>query len=320
MTRRRIFSLVVLAGAIPIVALLSFKGLRERVLPWTVNRALEATILRWPPWAFSIETVEPGTRVDLAVAGERTLPAERFGIGGTRGRILLVHGSIPKGRRFSPYRHLARTIAGRGFEVLLPDIGGYGEAKLAKGAIPTFGRDVRAATVAFRRLAGKDDDQDLVILGHSLGACMALEAIADHGVRPRGLVVWDPPVDVTETLDSSGRERFLRRMRSELQAEGGAPTDAIDDALDAYFRSIDVFKLLDRLPAPQPRTLCALGALIPDHTPFVTRGQAWYAWFTILDLTDVDHFLNMVSIGDNTMVHRPGNEKLFLDALSRWLE
>jgi len=328
-TRRRVLcSLLGLFAAGAIVV--GVPSIRHALMPWTASRVLEVTILTYPPWGFSVTTVEAGSPVQVEAGSGRTLAADYFpaalsdgGPKESKGRILFVHGSIPKGRRFSPYRFLSRKLSGLGYHVLLPDIGGYGESRLPAGVMPTFGADVKAAADALDRLAGSAGAEGLVVIAHSLGSSMALEAVVHHGLRPAKLVLWDPPLAGKIQRSSPEAARSgLRRFRSEIQVQGGGTLSVDDEPLLAYLDSLDPQDLLQTMPEPRPRTLAALGSLVDDHSTLLKAIGLHSRWLTIVDLTGVDHFLNMVSVGngDRWLVYRPGNAVLFLDTVGRWLE
>ncbi|MBN2489584.1 MAG: alpha/beta fold hydrolase [Planctomycetes bacterium] len=323
MTGRR-FLLAVLLLAVAAALCVAVAPLRDAVFPWTVSRVLETTLLTWPPWGFRVTRVAHAAPVDVPVRPGRALKAELFRAAGPcRGRMLFVHGSIPKGRAFSPYRFLARELAGAGYDVLLPDIGGYGESRLKPDQVPEFGRDVAAAARFLTALDGAAAGDGLLVLAHSLGASMALRAVVHHGLRPARLVLWDPPIS-GELGDAETRAApAVGRFRSELQVEGGGRL-AVDDAvLVRYCAGLDPIDLLRALPAPpQIPTLVALGSLIGSHGPLVQALGLDTGWMTILDMTGVDHFLNMVSLGKegDWLLYRPGNCGLLLDSLHQWLK
>jgi len=328
-TRRRILCSLLAVMAVGVIAI-AIPSIRYALLPWTACRVLEVTILTYPPWGFSVTRVEAGSPVQVETGSGRRLAADYFpparpddGSGPARGRILFVHGSIPKGRRFSPYRFLSRKLAEQGYHVLLPDIGGYGESPLPPGVMPTFGADVKAAAGALDRLAGSSEPGSIVVIAHSLGSSMALEAVVRHGLRPARLVLWDPPL--TGKIDRGSPEEArggLRRFRSEIQVQGGGTLSVDDKVLLDYLDGLDPQDLLKIMPEPRPKTLAALGSLVGDHSNLLKAIGIQSRWLTIVDLTGVDHFLNMVSVGgeDRWLIYRPGNAALFLDTIERWLE
>jgi len=323
MTKRRCFFL--LSGIFLVVAVIciTVRPVRHALFPWTVNRILEVTILTYPPWGFSMTGVEPGTQVVVEADHGRRLQADLFRTSGPlKGRILFVHGSIPKGRKFSPYRFIAGELSKLGFDVLLPDIGGYGDSPLEPGSVPTFGADVAASARALDGLTENLDSRDCIVIGHSLGASMALEAVVHHGLKPWKVVLWDPPLTGEIEKTDAGALKALNRFRSEIRVVGGGKLLVEDGALMKYFKSLEPLALLRSIPEPKTRILAAIGSLIGHHGPLMEEAGIRAEWLSVLDLTGVDHFLNMVSLGseDSWLLYRPGNMKLFLDSVIPWME
>src|ERR1700688_3196975 len=97
-------------------------------------------------------------------------------------------------------------------QVVAIDLAGHGEAGLGRKAytIPAFGEDV----VAVVQKLGLDD---MVLIGHSMGGDVIVEAALELRERVRGLV-W---VDVYSTLgEISGRaanERFIAPFRQDFE-------------------------------------------------------------------------------------------------------
>ena len=319
--RRILYGVGILLGILGICVLA--RPVRTALFPWTVNRVLETSLLTYPPWGFSLTEVEPGEQVEVAADLGRRLPADFFRASDSvRGRILFVHGSIPKGRRFSPYRFLAARIAEAGYHVLLPDIGGFGESLIAAEALPTFGADVAAAARALDDLVKEDDTRGPIVIAHSLGASMALAAVVRHGLKPWKMVIWDPPISGEIFTAIEGASSALDRFRSEIQVVGGGILSVDDDNLMKYFRSLEPLELLRSMKDPRPATLAAIGSLIEDHRPLLEATGIHVDWLTVLDLSGIDHFLDMVSLGgsDRTLLYRPGTPRLFVDSVVEWLE
>jgi len=45
-------------------------------------------------------------------------------------------------------------------------------------------------------------------------------------------------------------------------------------------------------------------------------------WLTVLDLSGIDHFLDMASMGwsDRTLLYRPETPRIFIDTVVEWLD
>lgn len=306
---------IVLSALVVAVLSVAIAPVRTRVLPWTLNRLVEQTLLEWPPWGARVVTPPAGEALTVPAGDGRSLPAERHRAtsGASRGRVVLVHGSIAKGRRFGPYRHLATAFAARGFDVIVPDIGGYGEAPIAPDAVPTFGADVAAVV----RAVADEGDAPIAIVGHSLGAAMALDAVVTHGVRPDALVLWDPPLDIPTELEAANRARFLARRRAELNTTDG-PSRAPDEPLAACFAALAPQTALERLPRDVP-TLITLGSLIGDsHASIVAVTGTAPPRATILHVPLIEHFLSMTEFAGR-VVYRPEAFDSFVASVDRWL-
>ena len=78
-----------------------------------------------------------------------------------------------------------------------------------------------AAARTLDRVSGDADPRGLVVLAHSLGASMALDAVVRRGLRPGRLVLWDPPLSGGICHAAGPGRRGVRRFRGGLQAEGG---------------------------------------------------------------------------------------------------
>ncbi len=310
MIRRALLAILVLAVLAVVLA-----PVRTRLLPWTLNRLVEQTVLEWPPWDVRVATPVGGDAFSIPADGDRALPADRYPAtaGPSRGRLVLVHGSIAKGRRFGPYQRLAAAFAARGFEVVVPDIGGYGDARIGPADVPTFGADVAAVVRALEA----EGDAPIAVVGHSLGAAMALDAVVAHDARPDALVLWDPPLDIPTELEPANRPRFLARRRTELLTTDG-PSRAADEPLAAYFASLAPQAALPRLPDDVP-TLITLGTLIGDsHRAVVAAIGIAPPRAAILHVPMIEHFLSMTEFAGR-VAYRPEVFDTFVGSVDGWL-
>jgi pimeloyl-ACP methyl ester carboxylesterase len=122
-----------------------------------------------------------------------------FSLGGQR-LAYTVHGEGPRltillhGLLFSQYMHeaLARSLAERGHRVVTLDLLGHGESDRPRDkwrySMPAFGAQV----IALLDHLGEDE---AVVMGTSLGANAALEAVAQAPERFRGMIVEMPVLD-----------------------------------------------------------------------------------------------------------------------------
>jgi pimeloyl-ACP methyl ester carboxylesterase len=111
-----------------------------------------------------------------------------------------VHGSSPRltilvhGLLFSQYMHeaLAKALADRGHRVVTLDLLGHGESDRPtdkwRYSMPAYGAQIVA-------LLDHLGERDAVVMGTSLGANAALEAVAQAPQRFRGMVIEMPVLD-----------------------------------------------------------------------------------------------------------------------------
>ncbi|HEX6201060.1 MAG TPA: alpha/beta hydrolase, partial [Thermoanaerobaculia bacterium] len=118
--------------------------------------------------------------------GESRLPASP-----PRAHVLLVHGFAEHRRR---YDVLAGELAGAGFAVHRFDLRGHGESGGRRGHVERFadyrGDLERVAAAVLPASAG--DGPPAVLLGHSLGGLVALDAVLARPGRFRGLALSSP--------------------------------------------------------------------------------------------------------------------------------
>jgi pimeloyl-ACP methyl ester carboxylesterase len=123
--------------------------------------------------------------------------------------VVLVH-CWTCDRRF--WDAAAQRLAARQTVVTL-DLAGHGESGRDRRvwSIPAFGGDVRAVVEALGL-------QRVVLVGHSMGGPVILEAAALLGRRVAGLVPVDAFVNVEQKLASEQREAFLSGFRTDYPA------------------------------------------------------------------------------------------------------
>lgn len=109
--------------------------------------------------------------------------------GARRGTLLVVHGMGEHGGR---YRHVAAYFRELGYDVLVPDLRGFGESGggRGQGRLTQFYKDLSAFHyLAFKR----NKDRPCVLLGHSFGGLLAA-SYAAWFAHPRidGLILSSP--------------------------------------------------------------------------------------------------------------------------------
>jgi pimeloyl-ACP methyl ester carboxylesterase len=101
---------------------------------------------------------------------------------------VLVHGVTSSSRT---WWRVGPALAGRGFRVLAVDLRGHGASPRAEAglAVTDLADDVAETVAAVAGVGGRVD----LLVGHSLGALVALELVGRHPGFARRLVVEDPP-------------------------------------------------------------------------------------------------------------------------------
>lgn len=119
------------------------------------------------------------------------LVVRRYGATGVAiARILLVHGVCEHGGR---YGHLANWLAGRGVEVVIPDLRGHGKSGGGRAHVTNFDvylNDLRLI------LDSLPSPLPLVVLGHSMGGLVAIRLAQTYPNLMSGLCLSSPLLKV----------------------------------------------------------------------------------------------------------------------------
>ena len=111
-----------------------------------------------------------------------------------RGVILVSHGLAEHSRR---YRRFAEAMAAHGFHVYAPDHRGHGETAAPGLALGRFALRDGASVVTADVKAVRDLAADahpglpIILLGHSMGGLIALNAAIDYPQAFDGIAVWN---------------------------------------------------------------------------------------------------------------------------------
>jgi alpha-beta hydrolase superfamily lysophospholipase len=128
----------------------------------------------------------PATRFDVRVDGALTLPGRVWLADAPRALVALCHGLGEHGGR---YAALAEDLVRARCTVVVLDLPGHGEAPGPRGDVPSWTalREVvvPAMFTASRGLPGQPADMPRLLLGHSMGAVLALDFALHH---PRELI------------------------------------------------------------------------------------------------------------------------------------
>jgi acylglycerol lipase len=124
--------------------------------------------------------------IEVRISKDLVLPGRAWCADAPRALIAVVHGM---GEHSGRYAALAEMLVQARFTVVALDLPGHGEAPGARGDIPSWPMLIDAAIPAMftasRGLPGQPMELPRVLLGHSMGGCIALDyALA----RPQGLL------------------------------------------------------------------------------------------------------------------------------------
>jgi pimeloyl-ACP methyl ester carboxylesterase len=196
-----------------------------------------------------------GIELNVAIAGEPTNPA-----------LLLLHGLYDRWDTWDP---VIRAFSGR-FQVIAPDLRGHGQSEHPKsGYTPLdYQADIHGLIDALHV-------QQVVPVGHSLGALVGEYFAAENPDRTRAVVFVDPPLEQTEQtrewlqilLEAKGKseeETFAtvkelnimtgddaewKRQTEWLRATADGPFEAMIDMIDSG-RAAQLYEVLRRVSAP----------------------------------------------------------------------
>jgi pimeloyl-ACP methyl ester carboxylesterase len=190
------------------------------------------------------------------------------------------------------------------------DLAGHGESGIGRGSwtMPAFGSDVTA-------VVDRLDLDDVVLVGHSMGGDVVVEAALLLGDRARGLVWVDtyPSLDVPDSPDRV--EAFVAPFRADFAGQvrafmatafpttadpalvewvlsdmASAPPDIALDALEHSFGNLG--PVIDALPRISP----PLVQISPDYEPTDIGSLERHGVRTVV-MTGVGHFLMLEDPG-----------------------
>lgn len=144
------------------------------------------------------ETSIPTTQIEVRIDRDTRLPGRAWCAERPRALIAVVHGL---GEHSGRYAALAGALVHRRFTVVALDLPGHGEAPGGRGDAPswTMLRDqcISPMFTVTRGIPGQPPDLPVVLLGHSLGAVLALDYALAHPKTLLALVLSAPAVKTT---------------------------------------------------------------------------------------------------------------------------
>ncbi len=147
---------------------------------------------------------ETGEGTLTGIAGGRIVWRSWLPDGETRAVVVIVHGF---GEHSGRYVHVGQRLAAEGYAVYAPDHRGHGRSDGPRGRvdIDDVAEDVdRLATLAGARHPGRP----LFLLGHSMGATVALRHVGRHQDRLAGVILSGP----LARLDANAAVKALAKL------------------------------------------------------------------------------------------------------------
>lgn len=174
--------------------------------------------------------------------------------------ILLLHGSSVFGRKFPLNRMLIKNLSKKGYEIAAFDFRGYGESDDPnKMDITDF--DLEQDVVLILRALGWDEYH---ILGHSLGASVAINAVAsgqcDGAISVIGI---GPSRRIYERMLKSDAKEF-EYMRQRLQEDMELQKKFDDTPLRFFLENANIENAIDYFSRPDHCPLFLIDGELED--------------------------------------------------------
>ena len=139
------------------------------------------------------------TATSLAPEGLRLYRQRWSGAAPPRAAMVLVHGI---GGHSAPFEELAQELVKLGLEVFAFDLPGHGRSEGPRGVVGSWNDYRRCLDRFLASEVAKDcPGRPCLLLGHSLGGALVLDAALDHQPEARpmlaGVVVSNPAVGAT---------------------------------------------------------------------------------------------------------------------------
>jgi alpha-beta hydrolase superfamily lysophospholipase len=134
----------------------------------------------------------PRREFTLEIPHRGALAGVEWNPSGTSGRVGIIHGL---GDHADRYGRAVRALVEKGFVVEALDLPGHGKSYGARGHVESW-EEYRAAMEAWRERMREHGGPPVALVGHSMGALLALEWALRRPEELRGLVLSAPPFEV----------------------------------------------------------------------------------------------------------------------------
>ncbi len=231
----------------------------------------------WGPGAMHVAIPSTGENLSGWVITPKIKGSSRY-----CGTVLLLHGNAGDARQLIP---IARWLAGFGLRVLAVDYRGYGGSTGVPSEHGLYA-DARAAYNYLTVVMGESGDH-IVVVGHSLGASLALDLAATEDVGGVALYApfkaFGPAIRERSGFLASllGTDRFAFDSRGSLPRVR-EPAVVVVGAQDAFVRIEDATAVLELLGSIDKNIVVVPGV---GHNTLWQGDAAWDALERLLDRT-----------------------------------
>ncbi len=182
-----------------------------------------------------------------------------------RAALVIAHGAAEHSGRYAP---LAERLVAAGFAVHALDHRGHGHSGGPRSLIDRLDRAVADLDHLVDQTAADDDGRAPFLLGHSMGACLALDcALASPTGRLAGLILSGPLVALDTPRPLLALSRQLARVVPRLGVYGVDAAAISRDPEQVRRYDEDPLVHRGRLPVRTVAELAAAIATFPRRTP-----------------------------------------------------
>ena len=197
-------------------------------------------------------------------------------------RLLLVHGL---GEHSGRYAALAGELNAQGISVRSFDHRGHGRSAGKRGVVGSDSDCLsRDAVEVFNAYAEEGSDLPF-LLGHSMGGLVVMHAVAQLGLRPRGLIASSPALASHAGVFDRLLSKLLLHVAPDLTVANGLPADKLSHAEDIERAYLDD-------PLNHNRISARLARYIFDAGPEVIAAAPQWTVPTLLQIAGSDQLVD----------------------------